>query len=113
MKIHRCRVEHCARPGRILPQLVVPCSRLALRQTEPLASIMGMPVCNEHYLKMTPMDFLKNDFIRDDIVKSFYEIAKSAPDFERAYLEPIPQGMNAFRDWERAQEESEKMRQVH
>lgn len=96
-KNHRCEI--CGERATCVPAVVIECMSLTIGQRPPIQSIMGVPLCDTHYDKCTPADFLKFDEVRKSIEADFVA-ARGLPNWSTARMNKIYSWSDTFKEWE-------------
>ena len=77
----------------------MPAHPLVIKRREPIRALMGMPLCDKHFGKMTPDDFLRFQDVRESIAEDFRNSGALAH-FERATIEKRGHGTQDWADFE-------------
>lgn len=84
-----CQHDGCAHAARWAVSVRVPALGWSLEAHTPLSLVMPVKLCRDHFAELTPATFVTDD-IRKRVAEVLSALGRTAPDFERAWLEHLP-----------------------
>ena len=106
---HQCRYHGCSREATCMPRLYVPPSQFSPDRSQDVSALMGLPVCDPCFKKLTAKELLEGEqgaAIREQIVQA-YAMKRAYPNFDKAVIGRISRRDH---DWYRWEEMNERAR---
>lgn len=92
-----------------MPRLYVPPSQFSDDRSKDVSALMGLPLCEEHFRKITPSELLEGEqgaAVRQQIIDA-YRVKKGMPNFDKAVIGRVSRRDH---DWFRWEEMNERAR---
>jgi len=86
----KCSWSDCQAVATHLPKICVPALGHALESHQPLGAILNLPACREHAKAFDIEELLNLPVTKFRIVFELLARGKCPPDFDRAYVQPVP-----------------------
>ena len=106
---HQCRYHGCSREATCMPRIYVPPSQFSPNRDADLSALMGLPVCDACFKKLTVKELLEGEqgaAVRDQIVAKYAE-KRAHPNFDKAVIGRVSRRDH---DWYRWEEMNERAR---
>lgn len=108
-RYHQCRYHGCNLEATCMPRLYVPPSQFSPDRSQDISALMGLPLCEAHFSKMTHRELLEGEqgaAVREQIVQA-YRRKNGMPNFDKAVIGRISRRDH---DWYRWEEMNERAR---
>lgn len=104
----KCQHEECEQAAQFAPQVCVPGKGYPQEYSRALRAIFGLKLCKTHCLEFSATEQFEHVATKDKWQKIFRMLARSTgssvpPDFERAWVHPLPLDSDDWRAMEKAQ----------